>query len=268
MNLARYCLTNAAASDEAVALEVIGSDGLLLERWSYGELEDTILRIASGLGAHGLKRFDRILLRLGHSSDFPLLFFGAIAGGYVPVPTSEMLTASESEAILRDSGASAIIHDGKTVLPDGQGLLIGPREIEALKVDPAGSYALTEANDPAFLIYTSGTSGTPKGVLHAQRAAAGRAPMYDGWYGMRSSDRLLHAGAFNWTYTLGVGLMDPWANGATSVIYDGPRDPEIWPGLIDACGATLFAAVPSLYRRILKYGDVSPMSFPALRHGL
>jgi acyl-coenzyme A synthetase/AMP-(fatty) acid ligase len=76
------------------------------------------------------------------------------------------------------------------------------------QADP-GEFENTAADDRAFLIYTSGTSGTPKGVLHAQRAAAARAPMYLGWYGIHADDRLLHAGAFNWTYTLGVGLMDP-----------------------------------------------------------
>ena len=44
-------------------------------------------------------------------------------------------------------------------------------------------------------------------------------------------DVVLHAGAFNWTYTLGVGLIDPWANGATAVLYDGPTDPAVWPEL-------------------------------------
>ena len=60
----------------------------------------------------------------------------------------------------------------------------------------------------------------PKGVLHAQRSAWGRRPMYQGWYGVRPDDVILHAGAFNWTYTLGVGLTDPWANGATAVLYN------------------------------------------------
>ncbi|WP_417667792.1 class I adenylate-forming enzyme family protein [Roseibium sp.] len=268
MNLARYCLTNAAADPSAVALEVVGPGGALLEKWTFGDIEDAVLRVAGGLQSAGLKRFDRVLLRLGHSSDFPLLYFGAIAGGFVPIPTSEMLTAAEAGAILNDSGAAAVLHDGHTVLPEGDFLSLGPERVAALKSGPRGHYAVTDADDPAFLVYTSGTSGTPKGVLHAQRAASGRQPMYEGWYGISSSDRLLHAGAFNWTYTLGVGLMDPWANGATSIVYDGPRDPDIWPELIEKSGATLFAAVPSLYRRILKYSDVSKASFPALRHGL
>ncbi len=73
-------------------------------------------------------------------------------------------------------------------------------------------YADTAADDSAFLIYTSGTAGRPKGVLHSHRTAWGRRPMYHGWYGITADDIVLHAGAFNWTYTLGVGLIDPCAN--------------------------------------------------------
>lgn len=269
MNLAQYCLTNAAPDPDKSALEVVGASGQVLERWTFGDLTGAVLSVATGMWDAGLQTGDRVLMRLGHSSDFPLLFFGAIAGGFVPIPTSAQLTSAEASVVLADSGARMVLHDGKTALPEGDDALrLGPDAIEALKRSEAGSFANTGGNDPAFLIYTSGTSGAPKGVLHAQRAAAARQPMYQGWYGMSSADRLLHAGAFNWTYTLGVGLMDPWANGATSIVYDGPRDPDIWPRIIESSQASLFAAVPSLYRRILKYGDVSPKSFSTLRHGL
>ncbi len=77
--------------------------------------------------------------------------------------------------------------------------------------------------------------------------------MYQGWYGISADDRMLHAGAFNWTFTLGTGLTDPWANGATAIIYTGERDASLWPRLIRQTGATLFAAVPGLYRQMLKY---------------
>ncbi|MTI44027.1 acyl-coenzyme A synthetase/AMP-(fatty) acid ligase [Roseibium hamelinense] len=268
MNLARYCLTNAAPDSDAVALEVVGPGGTALEYWTYRAVEDAVLSIASGLRGFGLSQGDRVLLRLGHTVEFPLLFFGAIAGGCVPVPTSEMLTGPEATSILEDSGAALVLHDGRTPLPAHAPAFFGPEEIGQLMNAPKGNYASTDADDPAFLIYTSGTSGTPKGVLHAQRSGAARRPMYRDWCDLRSSDRLLHAGAFNWTYTLGAGLMDPWANGATSVVYSGPRDPHIWPDLLSRTRATLFAAVPSLYRRILKYGHVTQQSFPNLRHGL
>lgn len=269
MNLAQYCLANAAPDPEKTALEVVGAAGQVHEEWTFGQLNDTVLSVASGLRATGLRTGDRILLRIGHSSDFPLLFFGAIAGGFVPIPTSAQLTAAEVLSILTDSAAGLVLHDGVTIVPEDAGVpLLGPDGIEGLKKTVPGEFAQTCDDDPAFLIYTSGTSGKPKGVLHAQRAASARKPMYQGWYGISSADRLLHAGAFNWTYTLGVGLMDPWANGATSIVYDGSRDPEVWPRIMEASKASLFAAVPSLYRRLLKYGRVSPASFPSLRHGL
>src|SRR3546814_4360 len=132
---------------------------------------------------------------------------------------------------------------------------------------PLADYTDTAADDPAFLVYTSGTSGKPKGVLHAQRSAWGRRPMYQGWYGISESDTVLHAGAFNWTYTLGVGLTDPWANGATTVLYSGEKDVQVWPKLLERTGATLFAAVPTLYRQILHYCDLSKHDLSALRHG-
>jgi 4-hydroxybenzoate-CoA ligase len=85
---------------------VIGiAGGAVLERWRYGELTGAVLSVAAGLTATGLRRGDRVLLRIGHSSDFPLLFFGAIAAGLVPIPTSPLLTPAETSAILADSGA-------------------------------------------------------------------------------------------------------------------------------------------------------------------
>ncbi len=142
-------------------------------------------------------------------------------------------------------------------------------DVERLIRHPrAADYAATRADDPAFLIYTSGTTSKPKGVLHGHRSAWGRRPMYADWYGIGTDDRMLHAGAFNWTYTLGVGLTDPWANGATAIVYTGDKDPTLWPGLIARHDATIFAAVPSLYRQILKYADPKPSDFGRLRHGL
>lgn len=269
MNLAEFCLTHAAADVAKTALEVVGPGGKVEEIWTFGDLRKAVLSVAAGLKARGLEPGDRVLLRIGHSSDFPLMYFGAIAGGFVPVPTSDQLTAGEVGGILKDSGASLVLHDGSSIVPEVAGTaLLGPDAVNDLKTAEPCDFAVSEDEDPAFLIYTSGTSGTPKGVLHAHRTARARLAAHVGWIGLSADDRLLHSGAFNWSYTLTVGLMDPWIKGATSVIYKGPREPEVWPDILEASRATLFAAVPSLYRRILKYGAVSGTSFPALRHGL
>ena len=76
---------------------------------------------------------------------------------------------------------------------------------------PAGTSYQTKANDAAYLVYTSGTTGYPKGVLHAHRALVGRQPAAQYWfnYSDKQQDRIMHSGKFNWTYVLGTGLMDP-----------------------------------------------------------
>jgi acyl-coenzyme A synthetase/AMP-(fatty) acid ligase len=90
--------------------------------------------------------------------------------------------------------------------------------------------------------------------------------MHNGWYGLCESDRVLHAGAFNWTYTMGTGLMDPWSVGATALIPAPDTPPEALPGLIAEHEATIFAAAPGVYRKFLKR-DMR-WNAPALRHGL
>ena len=273
-NMARYCLEVAArATPEKVALIVVSDAHASVdraERWTYSQLNDAVKRVAAGLRGLGLATGDRLMIRMGNTSDYALLFFGAIAAGCVPLPSSAQLTEEEADFLLADSGARMLAMTEELAIRSPPGVrVLGPADVAALRAryEPL-DYADTAADAPAFLIYTSGTTGQPKGVLHAQRSAWGRRLMYQGWYGIRPDDVILHAGAFNWTYTLGVGLTDPWANGATAVLYNGPRDVTIWPLLMAKFRATLFAAVPGLYRQILKYNDLNAFDLSSLRHGL
>ena len=272
-NMAAYCIGRAATStpDKPALVVVHDPKRDPSEVWTYRRLEDAVLNVAGALSISGLNPGARILIRLDNTSDYALMFFGAVAAGFVPIPASTQLTAPEVSFLLENSGAEAIcLADNLAPGPIPAGVqVIESHEVTRMISDgPRGQYAATTADQPAYLIYTSGTTSKPKGVLHAHRAAWGRRPMYQGWYGISASDRVLHAGAFNWTYTLGVGLTDPWANGATSIIYTGEKDPALWPSLISQHGATIFAAVPGLYRQILKYGDARSGAFGALRHGL
>jgi acetyl-CoA synthetase len=272
--MAAYAIGRAArTTPDKIALEVIDhiNAATPAEIWTYRELERAILAIAHGLDQRGLVRGDRLLIRLDNTSAYALLFFGAIAAGLVPIPASSQLTDSEAAFLLENSGTRCVAVATATQagqLVDNVITLTAADVAAIIASSETAAYALTTANDPAYMIYTSGTTSRPKGVLHAHRAAWGRRPMYDGWYGLSASDRMLHAGAFNWTYTLGVGLTDPWAQGATAIVYTGEKKPEHWPQLIARTNATLFAAVPTVYRQILKYAAPTRASLGQLRHGL
>lgn len=271
-NMARYCIGRAAAErPDKTALIVVNDAAAPIasaERWTYSELDQAVRRIGAGLLARGLKRGDRVLVRLPNGSDYALAFFGSIAAGLVPIPASSQLTEAEARYLLHDSEAAALIAPSEAAIGEAA-VLVDPAELAAMRGSPLpGDYADTGAEEPAFLIYTSGTSRRPKGVLHAQRSAWGRRPIYDDWYGISANDIVLHAGAFNWSYTLGAGLTDPWANAATAILYTGAHNVAVWLTLLTATGATLFAAVPSLYRQILKYGDFATANLARLRHGL
>ncbi|SDZ82195.1 class I adenylate-forming enzyme family protein [Rubrimonas cliftonensis] len=267
-NLAAHALW-AGQPDAAAALIVAGADGAARETWSYARLREAVARAAGGLRAAGLAPGDRVMLRLGSTSDFPVLYLAAIAAGGVAAPVSAMLTPREAGVLARDLDARLIcLGEGLAVdAPEGATVLAGD-VLARLRRGPEVGPADAAADDLAYIVYTSGSSGRPKGVAHAHRAAWARRMMWRDWYGLTADDVMLHAGAFNWTFTLGTGLLDPWGAGATAVVYDGPRDPGVWARIARAQGATLFAAAPGVVRQLLKYGADVGAAFATLRHGL
>ncbi len=270
-NGARHCLAeNARLRPDKIALVMAGA-GDDTRSLTFGEADRAVRGIAAGLRNLGLEPGARVMIRMGNEADYVLVYFGALAAGLVALPSSPQLTAPEAAFLMENAGVSVVVV-GSTLTLDranlGDRIVLGPDEVAAMKAGPPlADYAPTRADDPATLVYTSGTTSRPKGVLHAHRAIRGRRPMHAHWLGLSDTDVMLHAGTMNWTYTLGVGITDPWACGATAVLYDGPRDPAVWPALIARHRATLFAAVPSLYRQILKYADLAAHDLGSLRHG-
>ena len=268
-NMAVYTVGEPAAHwPEREALVVVDGDapGVAREVWTFAAADEAVRRAANALRAAGAGPGVRVLIRLADGPQFPVAFFGAIAAGAIAMPLSAQLSVPELEAIAQDARpALALLAEDAPAFDRAGAVRLDPA---ALTVAEPGEYAQTGADDPAFLVYTSGSTGKPKGVLHAQRSVWGRRAMREGWQGFGPGDRVMHTGAFNWTYTLGVGLSDPWSAGATAILNAGSRAPEVWPRLAAQWKPTVFAAVPGVYRRILKYGDGLGSAFASLRHGL
>ncbi|NEY89010.1 class I adenylate-forming enzyme family protein [Tabrizicola oligotrophica] len=262
-NLAAHALRHAASLGNKPALEIV--QGEQAEVWSYARLEAAVRGIGTGLAQLGLPPGARILLRLGNSADFPLAYLGAIAAGFVPVPTSAALTAPEITRLAHLVRPALVLAGPGISLPDHP----APVLVTAALADMQGlapcAYALGDADRLAYIVFTSGTSGQSLPVAHAHRALLARAFMHQGWEGLTATDRLLHAGAMNWTYTLGTGLLDPWTVGATALVPAPGSLPADLPALAARHGATILAGAPGIFRQMLK--STLP-ALPDLRHGL
>ena len=263
-NMAAYVLAHAERLSDKMAMQIVRPTGA--ERWSYGRLLAAVRGAGTGFLRAGLEPGDRVLLRLGNTPEFPVAFLGAIAAGLLPVPTSSQLTAGEITKMAAQITPRAVVAGDGIALPEGDALIIPEADLRGFEALPPCDYAMGDPNRPAYLIYTSGTSGSPRAVIHAHRAVWARQMMHHGWYGLSEADRLLHAGAFNWTYTLGTGLMDPWSVGASALIPGAGVTPEALPLLLRRFDATIFAAAPGIYRQILRHHP--RLDLPKLRHGL
>lgn len=264
-SLAAHVLARATDRPDKIALQILRSAGA--ERWSYGRLDRAVRGVAFGLSRRGLAPGERLLLRLGNSVDFPLAFLGAVAAGLLPVVTPPGLTVPEISRLAAEVDPALIVGGAGLSLPQGCAApVLNAAELRAMAEGPAAGFPTGDPDRPAYLIYTSGTSGRPRAVVHAHRAIWARRMMWQSWYGLEESDRLLHAGALNWAFTLGTGLFDPWAAGATALIPDAGVTPAQLPLFLRRFDATLFAAAPGVYRQMLKSG--APLRLPRLRHGL
>lgn len=261
-NMAHHVLRAGAACPDQLALQILHGDQT--EDWTYAALIAAVRGTATGLLQHA-QAGQMVLMRLGNTVDFPIAYLGAIWAGLVPIPTSAALTDAEVAAILTELPVAAILRDPAVACP-GDARCIPLDALQAMRGLAPADAAMGDPDQLAYVIYTSGTSGKPRAVAHAHRAIWARGMMHQGWYGLRADDRLCHAGAFNWTYTLGTGLMDPWTLGATALI-PAPGTPAAeLPDLLARHRATIFAAAPGVYRQMLKGRDTLPL--PTLRHGL
>lgn len=256
----------------------------------YRQLAERTSRFAELLRLVGVKPRDRVLICLPNSIDYPVVFLGTIKYGAIGVPASTLLTISELEYVAFDSGANTLVIDRtrwaldapklaqnstlKHVLLAGKGPYDTIGGIDSHDLDVSletittwSDFCVTAADDPAYLVYTSGTTGYPKGVLHAHRALIGHTPAAGHWFeGDTLDDRVIHSGKFNWTYTLGAGLMDPLYRGKTVIAFEGKSDARVWPELIQKHSGTTFVSGPTVFRQILEKTSYRREHVPTLRH--
>jgi acetyl-CoA synthetase len=273
---------------ERIAM-IVEDDTRGVSQITYAALAARTSRFAQLLRNLGVGAGERVLIRLPNSLDYPTAFLGTMKRGAISVPTSTLLTAGEVQYLANDSAAVALVIDKdawrafaphlagtaslKHVLVCGKGEVTAATgavldlDAELAAIADWAPPHTTRPDDPAYLVYTSGTTGFPKGVLHGHRSLLGRMPAAAYWFDFhRDGDRIVHSGKFNWTYVLGSALMDPLYRAQTVIAYEGRNDADTWPRLIAKHDATIFIGVPTVYRQIIQKTAHTREHVPSLRH--
>lgn len=265
----------AVALDRQIAAGLADRVALRFEggAWSYGELADEVGRIAGGYQALGVACGDRILFRCRNVPEFVAALLAAFKIGAVPVLTSTLLTMDELDYILTNSGARVAVTLDDFAQPlrqfraqarlDNLIVIAGDAQDDG-EIDYASirsmaetvpATAETDAMDPALLLYSSGTTGPAKGVLHAHRwiISVGDIIRLQMQYG--SDDIVMTPGEFSFMATFGHCLMAPLSAGACCALYARRPAPDDVFAAIARDRVTKFMSVPTFYRGVLSVPD-------------
>ncbi len=242
---------------------------------SSDELVARTLAVQRGLEKAGLRAGDRVLLSLRDTPAFYATFLGAMRGGFIPIPVSTLLPPKDLAFIAHDADARAVLLDAALpvaaheagLYPRGAELRrVAGWEIEGIapgSADPAP--AETRAADPAFWLYTSGTPGEPKGVIHRHIDLPVTAQVYGSdVLGIGPGDRVFSAPKLFFAFGLGNALTFPLFLGAQTVLHPERPTPESVFALLQNDEPTVFFGVPTLFAALLAYPDL-PESLGSLR---
>jgi benzoate-CoA ligase len=254
---------NLAARPEKIAY--IDDNG----SYSFAELAARVNRCANALCKLGLTLESRIMICLSDTIDFPTVFLGAIKAGLVPVAVNTLLTSDDYDFMLRDSRARTLILSDslltvfKPILA-GQPFLMHvvvsggsasdqPRLTELMaSAKTEFAVAPTRPDDACFWLYSSGSTGAPKGTVHVQTSMIATAELYaTPIIGIEESDVVFSAAKLFFAYGLGNGLSFPLSVGATTILLSERPTPSAVCRILRQHRPTIFYGVPTLYGALL-----------------
>jgi benzoate-CoA ligase family protein len=269
-NACEYLLDRRLAAGDGQRIALTGPAG----EFSYAQLHDRVCRTAAGLRAVGVQPEQRILMVMSDSPAFVVVYLAAMRVGAIPVPVSTMLRADGVAELLRDSRArylaitgefAAVAESAAAAAPELAGVLAdvplaaSPRPVHQLDelaaFAPDQSVYDTTADSPAFWLYTSGTTGTPKGAMHRHGSVQVVCETYGTQVlGITPSDRCLSAAKAFFAYGLGNSVLFPLSVGAACVLLPSPSRPDLIAETAVKHGATLFFGGPTFFANMLRAG--------------
>ena len=243
---------------------------------TYAELDSGSQRLANALAGLGVRRETRVGMLMLDTVDWPVVFWGAIRAGIVPVAFNTLLTSPQYDYMLRDCRAEVLFVSAQLLaavepildaLPDLRHVVVtggdaGSRQsFTGLMEGHSDQFetVATIADEEAFWLYSSGSTGDPKGVRHVHSSLMYTAKYYgQGVLGITAGDVVYSAAKLFFAYGLGNAMTFPMSVGATAVLFPGRPTPQSVFENLKAHNPSLYFGVPTLYAAMLADPECSP----------
>ena len=237
--------------------------------WHFGELIARSAGLSGAFAARGVRRGDVVLMLVGNRIEWVLAMLACWRMGAVALPCNTQLRRHDLEhRVEAASPALAVGEQGLLAeLPEGVARMTLEEIADALDEDrpqetPADAVEMGP-EDPALIVFTSGTTGGPRGVVHAYRYLYGNRAQAEHWFGSRKGEIAWCTTATGWSKSARNVFLAPWLTGASAVIHDGRFDPAERLDLVEGLGVDVLCQAPTEYRMLAKRVELRPL--PALR---
>ena len=257
-----------AAEPRRRALVELSRDGGRREI-SFGEVAERSARLAGALTERGVGRGDVVMTLVGNRPEWVYAMVACFRLGAVALPCTEQLRPSDLSARIELAAPRAAVADER----DAAALEQAGFDGELLRVPDERLFEAASARapdlapeDPALVVFTSGTAGEPKPIRHAQRYLAGQWIQARHWFGAREGELCWCTAASGWSKSARNSFIAPWLMGAAALLHDARFDPDERLQLIDREGVAVLCMAPTEYRAVAKRAALRPL--PGLRHAV
>ena len=234
---------------------------------TFGEVADRSARLAGALAARGVSRGDVVMTVVGNRPEWAYATLACWRLGAVAQPCAEQLRPADLRARMDSVEPVAVVADVRDLEPvaaagfDGPVLAVPDEALFDAAPAPAAEMS---PNDPALIVFTSGTSAEPRPIRHGHGYLSGQSVQAEHWYGARPGELCWCTAASGWSLSARNAFVAAWLREAAALLHDSRFDPEERLELLEREGVNVLCMSPTEYRSLAKGADLRAL--PALRH--
>jgi len=262
MNFIEDVMERAPASTLGiVAIDAFGNR----REWHFGELIARSAGLSGAMAARGVGRGDAVMTLVGSRIEWVLAMLACFRMGAVAMPCNPQLRRKDLEVRVRGANPRICIGEEDLFgeLPEGVPAMTMAEVADALDEDrpqeTPTEIADLDPEDPAVIIFTSGTTGDPRGVVYPQRYLTGQRLQAEHWVGARNGELAWCTAAPGWSKSTRNAFIAPWLRGAAALIHDGRFDPDTRLEVVEREGVNVLCQAPTEYRILAKRTQLRPI---------